>query len=658
MRGFNNIIIVVFLSLCVLSGNLILLENCNYDSIYRRVKNSTEHKQLSESLDRALHQGNLSSVPDPTGENTYNNIVQWIGVEYGDAWRVIGHMVSEAEVNNDWQTVKDLFGPGEAVLDSNIIRGYDIRGFTVPIEVGNETVAANLTPKVAELIGKVLGSRIGPGSTVVISGDMRDSTSGLIDALILGYISTGVNVQIDRSQVPSGGNNWYLITRNLDGAVQVTGSHNPAEYNGLKVSEGLSALFGEELTEIIPVIQSGEFREVDQIGTVTEVDVKDPYMQMLEAVFPEYTTPFRVVVDCGNGIGAPLIDVLRSKGVEVIGMYTEPDGTFPNHLADPSKIGALQDLIAKVKELNSSLEPGDIPWIGIALDGDADRSGFIDEEGNIVYPERMAAIFYRGYVRENPGAVMALDVRASNSTSDMVREEGGIGWFIKAGYPAHRAFVRVTGKEGNFNKPRLTGLSAEASGHFFFNTAGFDENGDPVPHAQKQGILTDDGLYAALKFLQILDNTEQDRLVDLIATVPTNPVSNEVRVTCPDDVKFDIVDQIEKIVRAEYAAQLNPTGEIITVGEDLIHGGLMIQSPTDGLITVDGVRAQFKDGSWFLIRASNTSPKLTLKFEALTQELLIQRLREVRDLLSQFANIELHELDAEIALQIEALEGE
>jgi phosphomannomutase/phosphoglucomutase len=525
-------------------------------------------------------------------------------------------------------------------VDRVVFRGYDIRGYAY--DAPEKNIQTNLTPELALCIGKALGSRLQAGSTVVVSGDHRDSTPALREAVVNGYISTCVNVHLDNQPVPSAANNWYLIRHNLDGAVQISGSHNPWYFNGLKISEGTEALYGDRLKELIEVIESDSYRVSASKGKVENISIVEPYMNMLRKAFPDpLKCCHRIILDAGNGLGGLLAPVLQEKGADVLVLLGKPDGGFPYHDADPSSTEAAEIVVQSLKDTNKGIKDASRRWYGILTDGDADRSGFVAEDGEVVWPEKMAAIFYREYLqnKEYKGRVMALDVRASNVAMRIVEENGGRGFFIPAGYPSHRMFARLI--DSDIGKEYPTGTSAEASGHFFYPTASSDENSDFVEHAAD--ILIDDGLYSALKFVYILDSFKStgaagcSTLKELTETVPGNPTWPEIRVDCPDEDKFGVVDQIKEQIKRDYADQLKPIGEPVLVGKG--KETVKAQEPKWGIIEVDGVRAQFRDGSWLLIRASNTVPMLTLKFEAPTQDLLLQRMKEVDGILSVYPQI-------------------
>jgi len=569
--------------------------------------------------------------------------------------------------------VKTVQIPGRG-LNPGMFRAYDVRGFVRNTFVKRKLIyPKDLYPETAYHIGSALGTRLKPGQKVLISGDHRDSTTRLMVYLAKGYRETGIHVDISFEAVPTAGNNWYLITRNYDGAVQIAGSHNPPEFNGLKISEGLTALHGNKLQELIPMIEAelanpgSAYRTVskEQMGQLSEVDINSPYYKALDRAFSEFRHPWRIILDAHNGMGDGLASLFEAKGAEVEGRYLERDGEFPNGPADPSRPASVEETLGLVTERNKSLKSGEIPWIACFIDGDADRSGFGDEKGQVVDPEKMASIFYRDYLLHpsHAGHFMAMDVRASTSAEQIVRQNGGKGVFIQAGYPSHRQFasaiIPTIGKKGT------TFRSSEASGHHFNPTAATDENGKSIPWGTD--LLVDDGLYSALLFMQLLDQADQTpeiaklqpsrkskrfSLSEFMATIPSAPTSPEIRTPCPDSVKFEIIKRIIK------QFQTNPEGLRQPLGEVIHHEGLRLQETTNGLILVDGVRAQYEEGSFGLVRASNTSPNLTYRFEALTEKGLLFRMKQFRDLLAPYTSegLELDPFDNAIGAQAQKLE--
>ena len=533
-------------------------------------------------------------------------------------------------------------------LDDTILREYDVRGYTRDVKKGDKVLAQNLTPEVAEAFGRALGSMLPEGATVAVTSDHRNLSEELVAGLTRGYTAVGVNVVHNAPQklyggkpfAPTGVLSWFLVKSGLDGAVQVTGSHNPPEFNGMKISHGLAALYGDDLKKLGPVVKEGRWRaDAEKKGTVTTQDVVGQFAQMLQHAFPKMAHARRVVVDVGNGMGAVLAEFLQTKGYQVEVMFPEPHPDFPNHPADPSTEAGTKMLKQRVRDLNA--KGGAPAWIGIALDGDGDRSGFVDEDGEVVWPERMAAAFYRGYLaqKQHAGHVLALDVRASHVIRDVVEKAGGKGVFIPAGYPSHRKFARAEAPGKT-----VVAVSAEASGHFFFPTGALDEHGKTTKHGAT--YLIDDGIYSAIEFLRLLDELDPQqpaRVVDVMKALPSYTTSNELRLYAPDEQKAAIIADVKERLVARYKDDLGPPAPLVDMG------GVKTQDGHAGLVEVDGVRLQFRDDSWFVVRMSNTSPNLVLKFEAKDAPRLKTLMDVVRGELARHPAVELQELDAEIA---------
>lgn len=530
-----------------------------------------------------------------------------------------------------------------AQIDPTMVREYDIRGFAMP-EPGRKV---NLTSDVARHIGLAFGSRLQAGSKVVVTADARLTSGDLRRAVVEGYAATGVNVLTDRDPVPSGVISWYAGRNNLDGACQITGSHNPAYFNGLKTVERGNALFGEELASIVNVIREEKYRVQKKSGSITHVDVVTPYLSMLHNAFPKkLKCRHRIVLDAGNGLGGVLVDVLKAKGAEVMPVLVEPDGRFPVHLADPSSEEGQSFVVPMIQKANSSVSDKADLWYGLLTDGDADRSGFVDETGTPAPGEILGVMFYQDYLADLPPAerpkhVLALDVRGSAGSRQMLEAAGGKGLFIGCGYPSHRAFAPTVCKSVGKEKPVL--VSAESSGHYFFPTAGYDEKGRFVK--TRAGGLIDDGLFSAMKFIFMLDEfaakrkgkIEHGMLADYLAEAtkaqkPTK-ISPELRVEASDDTKFDVVDQVGKRI-GEQCNDILPTNGPVRMGD------VKMQDPDEGLITVDGLRAQFRDGSWILIRASNTTPMLVCRVEGKDARRCNQLLTLLRDLLAEHPDVD------------------
>ncbi|GEM_PF-361457 len=573
--------------------------------------------------------------------------------------------------------IESIFGRGS---------GYDIRGQASKAPELGPKNDVTLTPSVAELIGKVLGSRHSVGARVLVTGDHRESSAPLREALIEGLVSTGMDVTTTDEYVPTGAASRKALADGFALTVQITGSHNPWHGNGLKITEkqneqgqpdpkGIpSALSEQGLVELYQAINAHHWRgNVPVTWSPRQVNgLVDEYINSLDAILPRLRYR-RVVIDSGNGVGGrAMAELLRRRGIEVVEIFNEPHPRFPNHPADPSKddINAPYDesgvryASEKVRKLNAGLTPGEVRYIAVVIDGDGDRGAYLDEDGNPIAPERLLAAFYHRFILENQAAIsklkavghniqLALDVRASALVMRILNHYDIKGVFIPGGYPSHRKFVRqqiteikrVAAENGLGEDPDIQHLintytSAEASGHYFYAT-------DPT----HPDVKVDDGIYSAVLGLYIVDTAAEYETRSSAVSLPERefytfetffaPFNPQVNLDLPvtttdirDDVndlaKFDIVRQAREEVRERFHERMRPTEGVIEVG------GLKTQIPEDGLVEVDGMRVQLQDGSWVLLRASNTSAKLTYKVEAPTRAQLVPLMEEILEILESF----------------------
>lgn len=436
-------------------------------------------------------------------------------------------------------------------MNSSIFRAYDIRGI----------FGQDLTEETAENIGKAFGTYSG-GGDIVVGWDCRLSSQSLRDALVRGLISTGCNV-IDVGMVPTPVLYFALYHYKRDGGAMITGSHNPPEYNGFKLCKGTRTLYGDEIQELKGIIESGNFKRGR--GRITEQNVIESYLDFVKKRIT-LRRELKVVIDAGNGTASGIAPRLfESIGCDVVKIYCNPDGNFPNHFPNPTIDSALKDLIEKVK-----LENADI---GIAYDGDADRVGFVDERGSIVRGDQALILFSREILKKRKGAKIIFEVKCSQAVVEDVEKNGGIPIMYRTGHSL------IKKKMLDENSP----LAGEMSGHFFFadNYYGYD-----------------DGIFASARMAELLSGNNK-KLSELISEIPKYYSTPEIRVQCPENEKFKIVDEITKKFGEGY-----------------------------NVITVDGARIQFDDG-WGLVRASNTEPALILRFEAKTEK----RLDEIKELI-------------------------
>jgi len=432
-------------------------------------------------------------------------------------------------------------------INPQIFREYDIRGI----------VGKDLTPESVTSIGKAIGTYIrrGNGKNMVLGRDVRSSSVEFCNILSMALNSTGCNV-IDIGMVPTPVLYFALHHFNADGGVMITGSHNPPEFNGFKISQGFHSLYGKKVQELKGLIEVNDF-EVGT-GTTQQQPVLAQYMEKICSIL-EIPRKIKVVVDGGNGcFGIVGPDLLKKLGQTPIELFSQPDGTFPNHHPDPTVSENLTDLIEKVRLENAEL--------GIGFDGDADRIGVVDEKGNILWGDQLLTIFARDILSRNPGATIVGEVKCSQNLYKDIKKHGGVPVMAAAGHSLIKNKMRETGAL----------LAGEMSGHICFadNYYGFD-----------------DAIFAACRVLQIVAQSNT-KVSEMLADLPETAYTPEIRIDCPDDQKFKIVRELTEIFREKYE-----------------------------VIDIDGVRVNFDDG-WALIRASNTQPVLVLRLEAVTKERL------------------------------------
>jgi phosphomannomutase/phosphoglucomutase len=401
---------------------------------------------------------------------------------------------------------------------------------------------------------------------VSIGRDCRLTSDRYASAVAEGVRSAGLTV-VDIGVCPTPLMYFSLFHWKLDGGIQVTGSHNPAEYNGFKVCLGTEALHGDQIQDLRRRIEAACFR--DGRGKSESRPIIPEYQDHVATSVGRLGRPIAVVVDAGNGTAGPIAPVVyRRMGATVTELFCDLDGRFPNHHPDPTLPENMQHLIRKVAETGAEL--------GIAFDGDADRIGVVDATGRIVWGDELLVLFGRDVLSRNPGAVIVSEVKCSQRLYDDIAARGGHGIMWKAGHSLLKAKMRETGAL----------LGGEMSGHIFFKERYFG---------------FDDAIYAGARLLDILGRTGQT-VKELLADLPPSFSTPEIRVDCPDDLKFDVAAQVRERFRSQ--------------GCDIVD--------------VDGVRVRFPHG-WGLLRASNTQPVLVMRFEAESQTQLAEYRRVVEE---------------------------
>ncbi len=438
-------------------------------------------------------------------------------------------------------------------MNPRIFREYDIRGI----------VDQDLTDEIVRQIGLSFAtymSRRGKRK-VALGRDGRLSSPRFRDPLVKGMTAGGLEV-IDLGVCPTPVFYFSLYHLEREGGMMITGSHNPPDFNGFKVCLGKDTLFGEEIQSLRKIIESGDF--ASGAGSLSTYEIIPPYEDFLLKNI-RLRRKIKVVVDSGNGTaGLVAPRILRGLGCDVVELYSEVDGRFPHHHPDPTIPEYLKDAIAKVKETGSEA--------GIGYDGDADRIGAIDHLGNIVWGDQLMILFSREILARNPGATILSEVKCSQNLYEDIARHGGRGVMGRAGHSLLR----------NQMKEEKALLGGEMSGHIFFADRYFGY---------------DDAIYASCRLLELLSHSEK-KIPDLLRDVPKTFNTPEIRVECPDDLKFGLVERVKESFRKEYP-----------------------------IVDIDGVRVLFPDG-WGLVRASNTQPVLVLRFEARSPE----RLAEIRSL--------------------------
>ena len=446
-------------------------------------------------------------------------------------------------------------------VEASIFKAYDIRG--VIDETLNEQVAFH--------IGKAFGSAAlqAEEKTVAVGRDGRLSGAVLLAALVEGLTSTGINV-INVGAVTSP-MLYFAATKYCQSGIQVTGSHNPKNYNGLKMVLAGQTIYGNTIQDLYHRIIEEDYVLADVAGEVTALDIFSAYQQaIIDSV--QLSRKIKVVVDCGNGItGTSSPAILKALGCDVVAeLFTEVDGNFSNHHPDPSKPENLEDLRRAVKENGAEL--------GLAFDGDGDRLGVVTADGQEIFPDRQLILFARDVLSRCPGAPIIFDVKCTQQMIPAIKEAGGVPYMSTTGHSLVKA------KMNELNSP----LGGEMSGHIFFKERWFG---------------FDDATYSAARLLEILSCSDNPSAV--LNALPTSFSTPELNISCPENNAHELVRQLVQVVQAVL---------------EFKEGGAAIS-------TMDGVRVDWPDG-FGLIRASNTTPILVLRFEGQTPQALkrIQRL--------------------------------
>ena len=430
-------------------------------------------------------------------------------------------------------------------VDKSVFRAYDIRGI-----IGDQ-----LDENAFYTIGRAISCRLRAldRNDIVMARDGRLTSESLAKALMQGLLDSGINV-VDLGEAATPVMYYATHVHGIDSGVMVTGSHNPADYNGIKMVLAGTTLAHEDIQILYDFVSRGEV--INGQGQYQCFDIMSSYTQRIVSDM-QIKRPLKVVVDCGNGIAGPVIPgVLRRLGCEVIELYCDVDGRFPNHHPDPTVEANLVDLKAAIAEHQAD--------IGLAFDGDADRLGVLTNQGELIWPDRLMMLYAQEVLTRNPGATIVYDVKCSSHLADVIKKAGGVGKMCPTG---HSIVKRVM-------KEEHAALAGEMSGHLFFKDRwyGFD-----------------DALYSACRLLEIVCASSLT-VDEQFKAIPNSVNTPEIKIPIVDDEKFIFMER--------FSTESN--------------------FPDAELIAIDGLRVEFPHG-WGLLRASNTTPCLVARFEAQDQ---------------------------------------
>lgn len=465
-------------------------------------------------------------------------------------------------------------------MNNNIFRQYDIRGI-VGKDI-NEDLAYNLGIAFGTYLKKVNPD----AKWVSVGKDGRLNSDSLAYSITKGITITGLNVY-DIGLCPTPLQYFSIFHLNLDGGIMVTGSHNPPEYNGFKISVGKETIFGENIQKLRRIIEEKAFIKNIQKGSIESFDINNEYKSFMKKKFSYLSDnnyrKLKVIIDAGNGTGGIVApEIIQAMGCEIIPLYCEPDGRFPNHHPDPTVVDYIKDLIdTTIKEKAD---------IGIGYDGDADRIGVVDNQGDIIWGDQLIVILSRDILKRKPGSIFVGDVKCSQTVFEDIEKNGGKAIMWKTGH----SLVK------NKMKEEKAVLAGEFSGHIFIadDYFGFD-----------------DALYTSFRIIEIMKKSGLN-LKELLSGIPKLYHTPEIRIECEENIKTKIVNSIVKNFK-----------NYLSSGQSSL--------PIKNIFDIDGVRVIFEKG-WGLIRASNTQPVIVMRFEAEDQDSL--------DTYKQFMENELNKL--------------
>jgi phosphomannomutase / phosphoglucomutase len=449
-------------------------------------------------------------------------------------------------------------------MNPAIFREYDVRGIA----------DRDFDVEFARTLGRAYAAFVADKGVrrVSLGRDCRLTSDKYAAALKDGLLASGLDV-VDVGMCPTPLVYFSLFHLDVDGGIQVTGSHNPPDHNGFKICVGKTTIYGDDVQELRRIIESGRFRSSAARGKEESYAIIPAYQEYLIEQFGTLPRRLKVAVDPGNGTAGPVAPrIIEAMGCDTRAMFVEPDGRFPNHHPDPTVEENMRDLIAAVR--------ADGDDIGLAFDGDADRVGLVDGNGRIYWGDEMLIIFARDILTRQPGAVVVSEVKCSQRLYDDIERRGGRAIMWKAGHSLIKAKMKET----------HAALGGEMSGHIFFADRYFGY---------------DDAIYAGCRMLDVVARAGRP-LAELLSDLPPAVSTPEIRVDCPDALKFAIVARATERFR-QMSYDIND---------------------------IDGVRMKFPAG-WGLIRASNTQPVLVMRFEAATQEQLAEYRQTVERVLAE-----------------------
>ncbi len=457
-------------------------------------------------------------------------------------------------------------------MNPHIFREYDIRGIA----------DTDLSDEVAWSIGRGFGTlvRRSGGTSVALGHDVRLSGPRLHAGVAEGLAACGLEV-FDLGFIVTPGLYFGTVHLQTAGGIQVTGSHNPAEYNGFKMTLQGAAVYGAEIQELRELIEREDFESGE--GSVVDKPLTDEYVAAVTSRVQLTRSP-RIVVDAGNGTAGPVgVRILEEIGCSVEQLYCDPDGTFPNHLADPTVPALMEDLQALVVESGAEL--------GIGFDGDGDRIGVVDDKGRLVYGDQLLAILARDVLQRIGSSDIIFDVKCSQGLVEDIEAHGGNPIMSRTGHSLIKARMKETGAP----------IAGEMSGHMFFSEGWFG---------------FDDAIYAAARLLGILDRWGEP-VSAVVDDIPYYHSTPEIRVNCADTEKFQVVTEVTRHFKSRDDVEV---------------------------IDIDGARVLF-EGGWGLLRASNTQPVLVLRFEGRDEATLERVKDEFAAVLREYASVAIDELE-------------